>query len=358
MEVRVKVMETAFAEELGSESPGVVRLSLAAAMSLGFKPGQFYRGATLGCLNILLTYRNGCAGNCQYCGLARERTVDRRGQSFIRVAWPPYPLERVLAALRGSDHGLKRVCVSMITRPRAVEDSIKVVQLVRNACDLPISVLISPTVMGRDDLVALRDAGTERVGIAFDLPIPGLFEKIRGSSVNSPHRWSHYWEVFDDAVRVFGKGFVGVHLIVGLGETEREMAEMMWRVREAGGCTHLFSFYPERGSAMEDRSQPRASTYRRMQLVRYLVDEGLASFGDMVFDENDRIREFGVDSDLLRRVVHGGRPFMTSGCPGRDGSLACNRPYGDSMPGEDIRSYPFLPEKEDIEKIEAQIWSY
>ncbi|HHV78894.1 MAG TPA: radical SAM protein [Firmicutes bacterium] len=346
------------AESREVESPEVVRISLAAAMSLGFKPGQFYRGATLGCLNILLTYRNGCAGNCQYCGLARERRIGKRGQSFIRVAWPVYPLEQVLSALREGEHGLKRVCISMITQKRAVEDSIKVVRLTREACDLPISVLISPTVMKREDLLALKQAGAERIGVAFDLPTPELFEKIRGASVRGPHRWPHYWEIFQDALSIFGAGFVGVHLIVGLGETEREMSSMIWRVKQAGGSTHLFSFYPEAGSAMEDRPQPSASTYRRIQLVRYLMDEGLASFDNMVFDDQDRIRQFGVESELLRQVIRGGKPFMTSGCPGRDGSLACNRPYGDSMPGEDIRSYPFLPEKEDIEKIEAQLWTY
>ena len=39
-----------------TESPGYVRLSLAAAMTLGFAKGWFFRGATLKCVNLLLTY--------------------------------------------------------------------------------------------------------------------------------------------------------------------------------------------------------------------------------------------------------------------------------------------------------------
>ncbi len=342
-----------------SESPEVVRLSLAAAMSLRLKPGRFYRGATLGCLNILLTYRDGCAGNCQYCGLARERTVGRSGgQSFIRVEWPVYPLQKVLRAVGRGDHELKRICVSMITHRKAVDDCLEIIRLARGVCDLPISALISPTVMRLDDLLALKQAGCERVGIAFDLPTPELFEKVRGGPAGGPHSWQRYWDLFEDAVRTFGAGFVGVHLIVGLGETEREMARMIWRVRRAGGRTHLFSFYPEAGSAMEDRAQPLASVYRRMQLTRYVLDEDIASFDAMVFDEHGRVRGLGLGSDQLQALVRDGRPFMTSGCPAGDGGPACNRPYGDSRPGEDIRSYPFPPEKEDIEKIERELWTY
>jgi biotin synthase len=47
---------------------------------------------------------------------------------------------------------------------------------------------------------------------------------------------------------------------------------------------------------------------------------------------------------------------MTSGCPGRDGKVACNRPYANCLPGPEIRNYPFSPEKEDIQKINVELW--
>jgi biotin synthase len=50
-----------------------------------------------------------------------------------------------------------------------------------------------------------------------------------------------------------------------------------------------------------------------------------------------------------------GEPFMTSGCPGRDGKVACNRPYGNERPSGPIRNFPFMPEKEDIEEIKKQM---
>jgi biotin synthase len=53
-----------------------------------------------------------------------------------------------------------------------------------------------------------------------------------------------------------------------------------------------------------------------------------------------------------------GEPFMTSGCPGPDGRVACNRPFGNERPGRPIRNYAFLPEPEDIELIRYQLRDY
>ncbi len=82
-------------------SPEYLRMSLAAAMTLGLVPGSFYRGARLGCINLLLTYPGGCKANCAFCGLAREKHSDQGEfdpsfEKFIRVAWRSWRLDEVL----------------------------------------------------------------------------------------------------------------------------------------------------------------------------------------------------------------------------------------------------------------------
>lgn len=72
-------------------SPGHMRMSLAAAMTLGYKPGLFYRDARLYCINLLLTYPGGCGARCAYCGLSAERPKTDEGKSFVRVQWPTFP---------------------------------------------------------------------------------------------------------------------------------------------------------------------------------------------------------------------------------------------------------------------------
>ena len=68
------------------ESPAYLRMSLAAAMTLGIKKGLFYRNAKLYCINLLLTYPSGCAARCAYCGLSNKREGEYEKKSFIRVA--------------------------------------------------------------------------------------------------------------------------------------------------------------------------------------------------------------------------------------------------------------------------------
>ena len=107
-------------------SPDQVRLSLAAAMTLDLVPGLFYRNARLGCINVLLTYPDGCRANCAYCGLSKGRVGEYEEKSFIRVAWDVYPLADVIDRMVERGGRFERVCVSMVTHPRARADMIEV----------------------------------------------------------------------------------------------------------------------------------------------------------------------------------------------------------------------------------------
>ncbi len=340
------------------ESPDYLRMSLAAAMTLGLKNGLFYRGAKLHCVNLLLTYQEGCLGACSYCGLSRKRDGDYNEKSFIRVSWTIYKTDDIIDRVIEKKSKLRRVCISMITNSKATEDTLVVTNRIRTRVALPISLLITPTLLSRENLVSFKDAGAERIGVAVDAVTPGLFDKYRGREIDGPHRWEKYWEIIEQALDVFGKGMVGVHMIVGLGETEKEMANAMQKVRDLGGKIHLFSFFPERGSRLAEYPQPPSGQYRRMQTARYLIDEDLSREEHFTYDNRDRVLSFGITDGELSRVIDLGDPFMTSGCPNDNGHVACNRPYGDSMPGPDIRSFPFMPEQDDIIKIKGELRRY
>lgn len=333
-------------------SPEYVQTSLAASLTLGFKSGSFHRNAKLKGLNLLLHYEEGCLGRCHFCGLSRTRVEGAKGKTFIRVDWPVYPLEEIIARAKGKNQ-IHRVCISMITHPKALEDTIHVIKKFKKETDLFISVLITPTLIrDREFLMAMKQAGADRVGIAIDAATPELFDRLRGRGVNGPHRWGHYWDVVRMSAEVFGEFYAGIHLIVGLGETESEMVESIQRGQNMGAHTHLFSFFPEKGSPMENHPPPPLGQYRRIQLARWIINEGLGSIGQMKFDENGKLIDFGMDVESLVWIRE---PFMTSGCPGRDGKVACNRPYGNERPSGPIRNFPFMPEPEDIEEIRKQL---
>jgi len=333
-------------------SPEYIQTSLAASLTLSLQQGSFHRNAKLKGLNLLLHYEEGCLGRCHFCGLSRSRREDPRGKTFIRVDWPIYTLKEIIEKSKMKDQ-IHRVCISMITHPKALEDTLYITKRLKEETDLPISVLVAPTLIcDHNSLGAMKNAGADRVGIAIDAAILELFDRLRGKGVEGPHRWDHYWDVVRMAVGVFGKFHVGIHLIVGLGETEKEMVETIQKGQEMGAYTHLFSFYPEKGSPMENHSPPPISQYRRVQLARWIINESLGSLNQMKFDETGRLVDFGME---VTPLIHTGEPFMTSGCPGRDGKVACNRPYGNERPSGPIRNFPFMPEPQDVEEIKNQL---
>ena len=342
---------------MSKESPEYLRTSLGAAMTLGLKNGLFYRNAKCPCINLLLTYNSGCAGNCGYCGLSMRRPGVYKDKSFIRVEWPAYRLTDIMEKISENTNKVKRICISMITNKRARKDTKEIAKILRENLDIPVSLLISPTILDKNDLYRFKENGSDMIGVAVDCATPHLFEKIRGKQVKGPHKWERYWKCYEEAIEIFGKRNVGVHLIVGLGETEREMIETIQKAYDMGGATHLFSFFPEGDSLLSQHPRPAVGQYRRVQLARFLIDEGIGCIDDFSFDTSGRLINFITeDSGKLLQVIESGKPFMTSGCPGRDGEIACNRPYANCKPGPEIRNYPFSLEKEDIQKINIELW--
>ena len=349
---------------ISTDSPEYVRTSLAAAMTMGKAPGMFFRDAKLYCINLLLTYDEGCHAKCAYCGLSdsRQTDTDWANSSFIRVDWPVFPLNEVKTAISdGACPHIERVCVSMITLGRAREDCIQVVSELREIIPR-ISVLTTPTIINKDWLQRVHAAGADMIGIAVDAATPELFDRLRGKGVKGPHKWAKYWSTIEEAVEVFGLYNVGVHLIVGVGETEKEMIESIQRAQDMGAHTHLFSFFPEEGSSMENHPQPPLGAYRRVQVARYIINKELGTNKTMKFNDREQLIDFGVSPNLLEETVIAGKAFMTSGCRGETMDYACNRPFGNCTPYQAYighwRNFPFIPTAEDVGIIRKQLVDY
>jgi biotin synthase len=337
------------------ESPEYLRMSLAAAMTLGLKQGLFYRGAKLYCINLLLTYNNGCAARCAYCGLSKKRPGEYDEKSFIRVTWPTYSLVDIIERITTRQDRVKRICISMITNKRSINDTRDICSKLRSSFDVPVSLLISPTILTNDDLRDFKAAGADKIGVAIDLATPGLFDKYRGKGVGGPHKYDHYWDCLEECIRIFGDGNAGPHFMVGMGETEEEMCNAIQKSRDMGGRTHLFSFFPEANSQMGDHPLPPMDQYRRVQIGRYVIDKQISRADKFSFNSEGRIRAFGISGDAIDGIIDSGEPFRTSGCEGYDGEVACNRPFANSRPGPDMRNYPFKPDEEDILHIRNQM---
>lgn len=338
------------------QSPDFVKISQATAISLGLIRGRMFRGAVNRCANLLVHYPEGCSANCAYCGLAKKRPGTYREKSFIHVAWPIFPMDEIIEAIKKAPAYVKRTCISMITNGKCRRDTIEMAERLGHETALPVSVLINPTISDPDDLASLEESGVDKIGVAIDLATEELFDEYRGKGVSGPHRWQRYWEILDRGLRVFGKKNVGVHLMVGMGETEEQMVSLMDRLWGMGAVSHLFSFFAENGSKLASRRQPPWPTYLRVQLARYLIESDLCKYPDMGFDREGHIVYFGLSHERLREVIDSGAPFMTTGCPGPDGKVACNRPFGNCLPDLRQWNYPYLPDQTEIGLIHQDIF--
>ena len=344
-------------------SPDYVQMSTAAAITLGITPGKMHRCGCTRCLNLLLTYPEGCRANCAYCGLARHREAERdyADRNFIRVDWPAVPMDEVvdIVARDAKASPFHRMCISMITHPRSDADTVTVLKKWTDRIDpaeIPISILSNPTTMTCGDVRTLHEMGSDIFTVALDAATPELFDRTRGKGVQSPHSWKKYWEILMDARDIFGPGKFGAHIIVGMGETESEVLHLIQHLVDLGGHSHMFCFFPEKGSLMDHLPATPRDQWRRVQLGRYLIDYGGGHVDHMKFDNLGRVIDFGVPKSDLDAVIDAGIAFRTSGCPGKfaEDISACDRPYGDSPP-RNIASYPFQPEAVDIRKIRHQL---
>jgi biotin synthase len=344
-------------------SPQYVQMSTAAALTLGIMSGKMYRCECTRCLNLLLTYPEGCRANCAYCGLARHREAERdyADRNFIRVDWPAVPLEQTIdiVAKDAEKSPFHRMCISMITHPRSDDDTVAVLKKWTdriNPKTIPVSILSNPTTMTRKDVKRLHGLGADIFTVALDAATPELFDRTRGKGVQSPHKWSKYWDILMDAREIFGPRKFGAHIIVGMGETEYDVLALVQKLVDLGGHSHMFCFFPEKGSLMDHLPATPRDQWRRVQLARYLIDYREVRVESMSFDGAGRVTGYGIPQSELDEVIGAGIAFRTSGCPGkfREDVSACDRPYGDSPPS-DIASFPFQPNRRDLRGIRRQL---
>jgi len=318
-----------------------IRVAFGTGVVLGLWEGRLLAVPTTA--HFLTYHSDRCSSNCKFCPQARESNADRRMLS--RVVWPTCELEMVLAALRESHTEFKRICLQAVNYPFVVDDIRELVGKIKGVCDLPISVSCNP--LAARDIERLAAAGAERVCIALDAATDSVFNRVKGVGAKTPYTWQGCVRALDDARAILG-GRVSTHLIVGLGESEEEMVRAIQFLHDKGVTIGLFAFTPIAGTPLADLPQPDLASYRRIQLARHLIVNGIIR-SKLVKFNGDRIDDFGVIGDVLRKIVDSGEPFMTSGCPN------CNRPFYNETPRGPIYNYPWKPTPEEITKIRGQL---
>jgi biotin synthase len=330
---------------IAEETPKKIRVSLGSAIVLGLLSGKLDAAPTTA---YLMTYRKGkCVANCGFCPQARES--HSRANMLSRISWPVFATKRVLGGIEKAvkDDRIRRVCFQALNYPEVFTHLTALTRAIHQKVNVPISISCQP--LNSENIKALADAGAERIGISLDAATEELFDKVKGLSAGGPYCWEKQFKLLGEAVQICGKGKVSTHLIVGLGETEREMVEIIQQCVDMGVLPALFAFTPIAGTALEHVPQPSIQRYRRIQIARHLIVHGIARCEDMRFDEEGCIIDFSVDTQTLSQIIQTGEPFLTSGCPN------CNRPYYNEKPSGPIYNYPRKISQKELSEIERQL---
>jgi biotin synthase len=229
--------------------------------------------------------------------------------------------------------------------PTVVDDVEEILTAARTKVKLPVSICIHPVRLG--EMKRLQKAGAQKIGIAMDACTPELFEKIKGAGRGGSYRWDRHLEAMQQALEVFGPGNVTTHLIVGLGETEAEAADFIIKMYEMGITVGLFAFTAIRGTALEETSQPALESYRRLQVLRYLVANEMVDSEGVSADERGKL-DLKIDIAWLRETLSSGEAFRVTGCSG------CNRPYYNERPRGPMYNYPRPLSEDEVHKALAE----
>ena len=317
----------------------LVRLSLGTAIEIGLESGNKTPNFTTA---FLMTYREeGCEANCAFCPQAQDSTS--ASDRLSRISWPEFELTEIIENWPPPGQ-FRRICIQTICFPEVVNEVVEIVRALRKVSKLPISVAIHP--IPTEDMQRLKDVGVTNIGIALDASTETIFDEIKGETRGSMYRWEKHKQSLLDAQTIFGGGYVTTHLIIGLGETEKEATDFIFDMNDAGISVGLFAFTNIKGTSLENHPQPDLSMYRRIQVVRHLIAKGQLN-RDQVNEAIDNRIILDVSPDILREALSSGVAFQVTGCKG------CNRPFYNERPRGPMYNYPRpLNDEEKLRAIE------
>ncbi|MDZ5458502.1 MSMEG_0568 family radical SAM protein [Azohydromonas lata] len=213
---------------------------------------------------------------CRFCAigqsLAAGRTIARKTpQQLAEVA-------RAAVELDGVKH------MVMTTGTPATPDRGALVlcesaQAVKAAVDLPLQAQCEPP-----DSDAwfrrLKDAGVDTLGMHLEVVGEALRQRILPGKAEVP--MSRYWDAFEAAVAVFGRGQVSTYLLAGLGDSAETLLATSRRLLTLGVYPFVVPFVPISGTPLEDYPAPPAEFMRSVlePLGRMVAEAGLRA-GDI-----------------------------------------------------------------------------
>jgi biotin synthase len=283
---------------------------------------------------------SGCQNNCKFCSQSHESNSD--SEFLSRVDWNNYDEDDVFQKVKEAydDGKIKRLCFQVIDGKDSMKSTITMIEKLKKVCQIPVCA--SSTAKTVEDGENLFKMGLDRMCVALDAASSEVYNAVKGEG------YLKKIEYITELSKSY-PGKVTTHLIVGLGESEMDMTEIIAYFSNLDVVCALFAFTPLKGTQMENYPQPEIGRYRKIQVLNYLLQNKHITIKD-IEHENGVIKGFKdkdkkkLSKSLLKIISDSeGIPFRTSGCPD------CNRPYYNETTNSTPYNYPTKMTKKDIE---------
>lgn len=253
-----------------------------------------------------------CVFDCHFCSHAKSSNTENKFLS--RIIWKEISVNELQKLANIKE--LKRVCLQVVSYPGYREDLLNVLEYIKN-----FKVSISVRALNFNEVKMYFDKGVDSVGISVDVVNPELFRKIRGGDY-----FKTISLIKESSERYPWK--ITTHVIVGMGETDKELVEFFYEMKKYKVNVALFALTPIEGTKFENSMPPSKERYRKIQLARYLIFEKDVPF--KVFNFNNT----GKLENIIYEYSEGlGKAFLTSGC------TFCTRPFYNENPGDEPFNY-------------------
>ena len=323
------------------------RLSLGSAVLLGLKKAKCDVLPT----TVYIMLGEHCTGNCSFCAQTifkkREKRKGKDGY-LSRVVWPEFPFEKILDGLYLNKGKYRRICFQCLNYKMMLRDLKRSVRDIKKAgIEVPVSVSSVP--VKKEDMLELKKMGVSQMTFSLDAATEEIFNKIKGSERGGVFTWGDYLKALQESREIFGRALT--HLIVGLGETDKDIFKLVDALHREGIFVSLFAFTP-----LEKKvgKAPDPVRYHIIQLFTWLIYKGFVKVHDMKFQRDGNLLFGGISyKEIIKRLNSGEewllKVFNTSGCEG------CNRPFYNEKPSGPIYNYAKTPEKDVVVTILKEI---
>ena len=193
---------------------------------------------------------------CRFCAIGQSLAA---GRTIARKT--PAQLAEVAKAAVELD-GVRHMVMTTGTPPtpdRGAQILCESAAAVRAAVDLPLQAQCEPP-----DTDAwfqrLKDAGVDTLGMHLEVVGEPLRRRLLPGKSEVP--MSRYWEAFEAAVAVFGRGQVSTYLLAGLGDDADTLLATSRRLLDLGVYPFVVPFVPISGTPLEDHPAPSAAFMR------------------------------------------------------------------------------------------------